>query len=165
MQITTSRFGQIEIIPEEVVEFPEGLLGFDGYHRFVILNTQEGSPFRWLQSVDDGNLAFIIIEPLNFMFSYELEISDEDISFLAIERPEEVVLYAIVTIPENAQDMTANLQGPIVVNARNRKARQVISNNSHHSLKARIMDEMAKRELEMKKVAKSLDPNKKGDKE
>lgn len=161
MELLTSRFGKIEIAPEEIIAFPDGLLGFDSYKKFVILNTQEGSPFRWLQSVDDGNLAFIIIEPMNFMFSYDLEISDEDAARLKIQKPEDAALYAIVTIPDNAQDMTANLQGPLVINAKNRKGRQIISTNADHLVKTRIIDEMAKRERELQKVKKSLDSDKK----
>ncbi|MBI3038931.1 flagellar assembly protein FliW [bacterium] len=145
MKVTTLRFGEIEISPEEIIEFPEGLLGFDHLHRYVILNTQKDSPFRWLQCVEDGQLAFVIIEPLSFMFSYDLEISDSDAEFLGLKKAEDVILYAIVTIPENVQEMTANLQGPIVINAVNRKARQVISNNPELKLKTRILDEMAKR--------------------
>lgn len=164
MKIKTSRFGEIEIGKEEIIVFPDGLLGFTDYTRYVILNTSEGSPFRWLQCIDDGNLAFIVIEPINFMFSYDLEISDSDAEFLGLTKPEEVILYSIVTIPENPKDMTANLQGPLVINAANRKARQVISTNSQHLLKAKIIDEMAKRETQLKKVKKSLDPQKKEDK-
>ncbi len=164
MKITTSRFGEIEIGKEELIKFPDGLLGFKEYTRYVILSTQEGSPFRWLQCVDDGNLAFIVIEPINFMFSYDLEISDSDADFLGLKKPEEVILYSIVTIPENPKEMTANLQGPLVINATNRKARQVISTNTQHLLKAKIIDEMAKREEKLKEVKKSLDPQKKEDK-
>ena len=81
MKIATARFGEIEVIPEEIIEFAEGLLGFEDAHRFVILNHQDGSPFRWLQCVDNGDLAFVIIEPLNFMFEYDLSISDSDATF------------------------------------------------------------------------------------
>ncbi|HEY9071297.1 MAG TPA: flagellar assembly protein FliW [Candidatus Ozemobacteraceae bacterium] len=157
MKITTTRFGEIDIVPEEIVVFSEGLLGFDEVHRFIILNPQDGSPFRWLQCVDDGDLAFVIIEPLSFMFAYDLEIADADAAFLGLEKAEDAVLYAIVTIPENPSDMTANLQGPLVINAKSRKGRQVISTNTQHSVKARILDEMKRRAEEIRKVTESLE--------
>ena len=159
-KIKTSRFGEVDVQEDEIIVFPEGLLGFGAFHRFVILNPQEGSPFRWLQSLDDGELAFVIIEPLNFMFEYDLEISDSDALSIGVQKAEDVVLYAIVTIPENAKEMTANLQGPIVINGRNRKARQVISNKSEHVLRARIIEEMQKRAARLAEAAKS-DPSKK----
>lgn len=163
MKISTSRFGKIEISEDEIVTFDEGLLGFADYHQFIILNTDDGSPFRWLQCIDDGNLAFVIIEPLNFMFKYNLEISDSDAKFISLKRSEDAVLYVIVSIPGNPQDMTANLQGPIVINASNRKARQVISNNRRHSVKVRIIDEMEKRASKLQKIQDSLDSQEKGD--
>lgn len=159
MKIKTSRFGEIEVAPEEIVVFADGLLGFDDHHSFVILNPQEGSPFRWLQSTTDGDLAFVIIEPLNFMFEYDLEISDADAAFINLTQAEDAVLYTIVTIPANPSDMTANLQGPLVINAKNRKGRQVISNKPEHVLKARIIDEMKKR---ADKLAEAASQEKKG---
>ena len=145
MKISTARFGDIEILDEEIIEFADGLLGFEEFHQFVILNTEEGSPFRWMQSVDDGDLAFVIIEPLAFMFAYDLEIDDVDAARIELEVVEDAALFAIVTIPENAQEMTANLQGPLVINAKTRKGRQIISNNPKHPVKAKILEEMEKR--------------------
>lgn len=161
MKISTLRFGNIEIEDEEVIFFAEGLLGFEAYHRFVILNNEDGSPFRWLQCVEDGNLAFVIIEPLNFMFEYNIEISDSDQNFLKLTRAEDAILYTIVSIPDNPHDMTANLQGPLLINAVNRQARQIISSNPHHSVKARILTEMEKRAKKLKEVQDSLNPDKK----
>lgn len=161
MKIATARFGEIEVIPEEIIEFAEGLLGFEEAHRFVILNPQDGSPFRWLQCVDNGDLAFVIIEPLNFMFEYDLSISDSDADFLGLKVAEDAVLYAIVTIPENPSDMTANLQGPIVINVKTRKGRQVISTNNRHSVRTRILDEMKRRAEEIRKVTNSLNSSEK----
>jgi len=161
MKVSTSRFGEIDITPEEIITFSEGILGFDLFHKFVILNPQDGSPFRWLQCVDNGDLAFVIIEPLNFMFSYDLEISDSDAAFLGLKNAEDAVLYSIVTIPDNAKDMTANLQGPLVINVKTRKGRQVISTDSHHHLKVKIIDEMTKRAEQIKDVVTSLDSGKK----
>ncbi len=157
MKISTSRFGEIEVNPHDIIEFPDGILGFEDYHRYLVLNAQENSPFRWLQCIDDGNLAFIVIEPLNFLFEYDLEISDDDTAFLGLTKPEEVLLYVIVTIPEDPRRMTANLQGPLVINVANRKARQVISTNVNHPLRASIVDEMARREARIQEVKKSLD--------
>lgn len=163
MKISTSRFGTIEIDPSEVVEFPEGLLGFDRFHRYVVLSTDDGSPFRWLQCLDDGDLAFVIIEPISFTLEYDLEIPDSDQEFLGLEKAEDVVLYAIVSIPDNPRDMTANLQGPLVVHAETRKGRQIISPNQKHLVKTRIIDEMARRESKLQELQDSDAPESKGE--
>ncbi|MBF0543494.1 MAG: flagellar assembly protein FliW [Candidatus Riflebacteria bacterium] len=163
MKFITARFGEIEVSKEEIIVFPEGLFGFKSYHQYVILNTQDRSPFRWLQSFDDGDLAFVIIEPLNFMFSYDLEVSDEEASFLGLVKPEDAAIYTIITIPENTMNMTANLQGPLVINAKTRIGRQIISNNSHHSVKVRVMDEIAKREAKLKEIENSHNSPRKED--
>jgi flagellar assembly factor FliW len=156
MKLSTLRFGEIEVADEEIIFFAEGLLGFEAYHRFVILNNEDGSPFRWLQCVEDGNLAFVIIEPLSFMFEYNIDISDSDQTFLKLTRAEDAILYTIVSIPDNPHDMTANLQGPILINAANRHARQIISSNPRHSVKARILTEMEKRAKKLQEVQDSL---------
>ncbi len=162
MKISTTRFGKIDIAQEEIITFKEGLLGFEDYHSYIVLNPEDGGPFRWMQCVDDGSLAFVIIEPLSFMFAYDLEISDSDAEFIGLTRAEDAVLYVIVSIPANPQDMTANLQGPIVVNAKSRHGRQVISTNSRHSVKVRILDEMEKRAAKLKEIQDSLDSDAKG---
>ena len=161
MNISTSRFGKIDISEEEIILFKQGLLGFEDYHKYIILNAGDGSPFRWLQSVDDGNLAFVIIEPLSFMFEYDLEIPDSDQESLKLERAEDVVIYAIVSIPDNPQDMTANLQGPIVINARDKMGRQIISTNRKHPVKIHILDEMERRTVKLQEVQDTLDSDKK----
>eukprot|EP01156_Anaeramoeba_ignava_P006436 Anaeramoba_ignava/a348643_56.p3 GENE.a348643_56~~a348643_56.p3 ORF type:complete len:166 (+),score=6.02 a348643_56:703-1200(+) len=157
MKISTTRFGKIDISPEEIITFDEGLLGFGDYHRYIVLNPDDGGPFRWMQCVDDGNLAFVIIEPLSFMFEYDVEISDSDANFIKLTRAEDAVLYVLVSIPANPQEMTANLQGPLVVNVKNRKARQIISTNSRHSVKVKILDEMEKRAAKLQEIQDDLD--------
>ena len=158
MEVTTSRFGRIEVSGEDIVRFEDGLLGFGEYHRYVILNAnnKNDSPFRWLQCLDDGNLAFVIIEPLNFMFEYDIEISDSDQEFVGLTRSEDAVIYTIVSIPPNAQDMTANCQGPLLINAVNRKGRQIISSNPRHSIKTKILQEMQIRARKIQELNKSL---------
>lgn len=166
MNISTSRFGTIDVSDDEVVKFDEGLLGFGDYHRYVILNAanKNNSPFRWLQCVDDGNLAFVIIEPLNFMFEYDVEVSDSDQEFVGLTRSEDAIIYTIVSIPpNNPQGMTANLQGPLLINAVNRKGRQIISSNPRHSIKTKILEEMQVRARKIQELNKSLNPDKKGE--
>lgn len=143
MNITTSRFGELEVPEEDIITFPTGILGFDKTSRYVILNDPATEPLRWLQSIDDKDLAFVIIDPLRFRAEYTLDLSDDDVTDLLLNAPEEAIIYAIVVIPkDNPERMTANLQGPIVINANLMRAKQVISTNQSHKLKHFILDEM-----------------------
>ena len=145
MRFLTSRFGTIDVKLDEIVYFDEGLFEFEDYHRFVILNISENNnPFRWFQSLEEPNLAFVIIEPSTFMSEYDIQISDEDQKLLELTRSEDAIIYAIVSFPENPEDISVNLKGPLIINAINRKGRQIISNNPNHSVKTKILDEMHK---------------------
>lgn len=66
-RLKTKPFGEIEIDERQIVDFPEGLLGFDYVKKFVVLDSREKSPFKWLQAYDEPGLAFVIIRPIDFM--------------------------------------------------------------------------------------------------
>lgn len=124
MHITTTRFGTIEIEEARLVEIPAGLLGFEAYPQFGVLDHTPGSPFRWLQSTTEPSLAFVVIDPFEFFLDYDFAISDVDEEQLDLRSPEDVEVLALVTI--SPQDITANLVGPLVINRRNRQARQLV---------------------------------------
>ncbi len=152
MKINTSRFGEIDVPDEDIITFPYGILGFDKSSQYVILNDPATEPLRWLQSIQEDDLAFVIIDPLRFRVEYELDLSDEDVESLELTSPEEAITYAIVVIPKNEpQRMTANLQGPIVINAAKMVAKQVISTNPQHRLKHFVLEEMRSMMLARKK--------------
>jgi flagellar assembly factor FliW len=143
--IKTKPFGDFEIRDDQIVEFPEGILGFDYVKKFALLE-EEGSPFLWLQAYDEPALAFVMISPLNFMDEYSLVISQTDLEDVGATTPEDLLVYAIVTIPSDSpSEMTANLQGPVIINQSARKGKQAISLSDKYRVKHRIIDEMKKR--------------------
>ena len=73
-QFTTSRFGAIEIKETEIIKFPEGLLGFNHLHEYVLLKDPKQEPFLWLQSLEDPNLAFVVVSPFLFFPGYEINV-------------------------------------------------------------------------------------------
>lgn len=141
-RLKTKPFGEIEIDDRQIVDFPEGLLGFDYVKKFVILDSHEKSPFKWLQAYDEPELAFVIIRPIDFMVEYELVISSGDLELVEAKEPGELLVFAIVTIPSNYRDMTANLQGPVIINPKKRLGKQAISLSDKYRVKHRILDEM-----------------------
>ena len=144
MRVQTKPFGEIEVSEKQFLEVAEGLFGFEGLTGYVLLDASQ-RPFYWLQSLEMPSLAFAVLDPRVFMEDYTLDVAEEDLRGIGIERPEDVLDLVIVTIPEEARDMTANLQGPLVVNRRTRAARQCISRNPAYGVKHRIMDSLAAR--------------------
>ncbi len=146
LQVATKAFGNIEINPNEILEFPDGLFGFQEYHRFALISDNEDSPFQWLQSLDESGLAFILIQPETFLKEkYKPEILSGDLEALHVKGVDTCKIYLIVTIPENQPEkMTANLQGPILFNEEKKIGRQAISLNDNHSVRFPILEYMDK---------------------
>ena len=113
--ITSRRFGTLEVAETELIEFPEGLVGLGG-SRFVVVPTGADSPFAWLQSADDPELALPITDPWAFFADYVLELSDE--ATAAAGLPEDgsgVRVWVTVRAAGELHDFCANLKAPIVV--------------------------------------------------
>ena len=133
MRIMTSRFGDIEIDEQSVVEMPEGMLGFSEFRKYVIIQHNQGSPFLWFQAVEEPNLAFVIVDPFTFFPDYEVLLSREDLDALQATELGKLAVFSVVVIPENPEDITANLRGPVLVNVEKRIGRQVVLNDERHS--------------------------------
>lgn len=145
LKVKTTRFGEIEVIEKDVLELPAGLIGFPELKRYVLLDHDKDSPFKWLQSLDDGSMAFVLINPLLFKPDYTVEVSEGEVADLDLKNEEDAVISVIITMPSNPQNMTANLKAPLVFNLQNRKGRQLILNNPEYTTRHNIMEELKKR--------------------
>jgi flagellar assembly factor FliW len=141
MKIKTKPYGEIEVSEKQKLHFPDGLFGFEKVKDYFLLDSKEG-PFYWLQAADHPELAFILIDPRIFKGSYELNLREDDYRSIGAQDRKEVIDFAIVTVPEDPQKISANLMGPVIINRRNRQARQAISENDEYGVKHYIMDEM-----------------------
>lgn len=131
--LNTKYFGKIEYDQETVFKFEEGIPGFTDLHQFVVINEKD-SIFTYLQSVEREDICFVMINPFVAFEDYDIEISEESIGKLGIDQIQDVMIYSILTIPENINDMTANLRAPIVLNIVNKKGLQeIISNDKYHT--------------------------------
>jgi flagellar assembly factor FliW len=139
-EIETRPFGKMQIDEKQILHFPEGLLGFEQYTNFALVEENEETPFKWLQSLDDKDLAFIVIQPVFFVQNYKPVLDKEELSQIEIEDLNETLLMVIVTIPENPELMTANLQGPILINPKNKIAKQFISRDETHPVRKLILE-------------------------
>ncbi|MCE9558316.1 MAG: flagellar assembly protein FliW [Armatimonadetes bacterium] len=132
----TTRFGEIEYATDDVLTVRDGLLGFSGHQKYALIEHKEGSPFRWLQCLEEPALAFLIVDPFQFITDYEVNIPDAKVEELGLTAETPHVVYTIVTIPRgNPEAMTVNLAGPIIVNAVTKEAQQVVVESPGFSVK------------------------------
>lgn len=114
------------------VEFqlPAGMIGFSEAMRLEVILNPEELPFMWLRSVDNHALSFIVIEPHAVINGYAIELTDDDAARLEIERPEDLYVFNVVNFkPDRPEAATVNLIGPVLVNRRTLKGRQLIISN------------------------------------
>lgn len=138
----SARFGQIEYQAEDLVHFHGRLVGFPAYDGFLLLQHKEGSPFRWLQSVEEPTLAFLVVDPATFLEDYAPEMPESDCKALELVPDTPRLVYTIVTIPPGRpRDMTLNLAGPLVINAVTGKARQVVLEDSQYPIRFQVFQE------------------------
>jgi len=166
MNIHTVRFGEVAIDEDRIVHFVEPILGFEQSQRYVILDHAEDSPFKWLQSADEPELAFVVTNPKFFGIDYEFELTDEQAGQLKLESAEDALVVTIVNIPqENPGKMTTNLLGPVVINQKLRKAMQVVLNDSSFSTKTRLIpdDLLQQQSAEASSAAARTSSAEKGD--
>ena len=112
------------------IELRGPILGFEHLKKYILLKQDQQMPFSWLQSIEDGTLAFVVLNPQVIKPDYEPEITDGDVTLLGIEDTQDVVLLSIITIRSDPAVISANLRAPIVINSKKRLAKQVVLEDS-----------------------------------
>jgi len=141
VKVDTKASGLIDVDERQKITFPQGLFGFESLNDYVLLDAEQ-EPFYWLQSVDKKQTAFVLIDPALFRPDYEINFQSDDLADLGIESADNALVFAIVTIFEN-EPITANLQGPLVINRETKIGRQAILNDQRWRTKHDIMAELA----------------------
>jgi flagellar assembly factor FliW len=141
MKIKTKPYGEIEIDERQRIHFPDGIIGFEGINYYYLVDSREG-PFYWLQSEKYPELAFLLVDPRIFREDYKLMVKESDIKDLELEDKEDLLDFAIITVPEDHSKISANLMGPIIINRKTRVAKQVISENEEYTVKHYILEEL-----------------------
>jgi len=116
MMITfeTSRFGLVEVSEDRIIRFPSGLPGFPQLNRYVLIDYKD-TPLRWLQSVDDSQVAFIVADPKSVSGEGTVVFGDDVVRFLQIEKEEDLAVLIILRVEDGK--IVANLSGPIAINS------------------------------------------------
>jgi Uncharacterized protein conserved in bacteria len=142
MRVKTKAYGEIEADERQLVSFPAGILGFEKFKDYILLDARQ-KPFFYLQSIDVPELAFILIDPFLFRPDYSLDVDDETLADIKVSRPDEVLVFAIVTVPGEGGSVTANLMGPVIINKTNRLGMQTVLADGRWRVKHDIMAELA----------------------
>lgn len=138
MEVKTKANGIVNVDEKQLVTFPEGLLGFEKYTKFALIDS-EYEPFIWLQSMEESKLAFLMIDPFLICSDYEADIDDSALRNIGVDSAEDIIIMTLVTIPKDGSAITANFLGPVVINKKNRKCLQVILNDSRWTTKFDIV--------------------------
>ncbi len=138
MQIESLKFGILEVPDDKVIKMARPILGFEQLATFCLVERDDARPFMWFQSVEEPAVSFVVVNPAVFFPEYRIEVNPAEIAEISIQNLEMVETYVIVTIPENAEEMTANLQGPIIINTENCLAKQLILVNSDYQVQHQV---------------------------
>ncbi|WP_018665147.1 flagellar assembly protein FliW [Heyndrickxia acidiproducens] len=130
MKLNTKYHGEVEINEKDIWHFENGIPGFPDEKAFTILPLLDDGVYRVLQSVQTPYAAFVITSPFLFFGDYAFKIDDATLEQLSITNEEDVLVYSILSVKEPFSKTTANLQAPLILNQKNRQAKQLILNGT-----------------------------------
>lgn len=142
MKVKTTRFGELEVNPTDLVTIAEGLFGFENLKKYFVVDPGDSTLILWLQSTEDEKVAFPIIEPKIFKPDYIAKLLPADLNGLELETLQAAKLYSILTIPGNVTEMSANLKAPIVINSSKKIGKQIVLQDSKLSVKHEMYKEL-----------------------
>jgi len=134
MEKITTRFGEVEYDPKNILYFPAGLIGLPNLRRFVVMPNKKQGPLFWIQSVDDPDMAFVLTDPSNFFLDYMVVPDDSERKLLHIDSDDPCYVLTVVTVPPD-QKISINLAAPILFAPSTNRAIQVILENTQYQTK------------------------------
>lgn len=129
MKAATRLFGEIEIDESKIITFEDGIIGFPDMKKFTLIfdKEKEGRPsISWLQSMDEPEIAFPVMDPLLVCETYNPSVEDELLKNLGTIKEDNLYVLVTVTVPQDIKELAVNLKAPIVINTDTRKASQII---------------------------------------
>ncbi|MBP2645903.1 MAG: fliW [Firmicutes bacterium] len=141
MVIQSTRLGELSVPKDLVFQFPNGLPGFNDEHTFALVPHGSNSPFSFLQSANDPDLTFLVVDPFAFFSDYEFELKEDLEQELQVKDGSQIKVYSIVTVKDKVEEMTANLIAPLIVNTETKNARQVVLEGVKYTTRHRLFPE------------------------
>ena len=157
MKLDTRHFGEIDIDESKIILFEDGLPGFRHLKKFALFhdesqtqnNDKEASAagvFLWLQSLEDGDTAFVLLNTYMFMPDYAPDLEEGALDSLGECEPEDLIIRNIAVIPDKLENMTVNLCAPVIINAVTQKGKQTLATNKEYHVRHRIFQDARKAE-------------------
>ena len=145
MKVETTRFGALEVDDGSLVNMTSGPFGFERLTRFCLIRHRPDTNFRWLQSIEDASLAFVVVDPADHFDTYEIEVTDAEAEALQIQSEKDALALVVVTVSGDGKNVTANLAAPILLNAKTMTGMQVVLPDDGYDIRHELMDRTAKR--------------------
>ena len=136
LTVNTGQFGEINVKPDNIITFVQPILGFDEFRKYVLIEDQKFFPIQWIQSVENSELAFPIVNPGLLNIKYDIDTASTLISSLKLRNTDAVTIYTLLVIPSNRiDDVRTNLKAPIFINLEERLAVQVIYEDTKYPVR------------------------------
>ncbi|HOO57220.1 MAG TPA: flagellar assembly protein FliW [bacterium] len=146
MKVATTRFGEFDIAEDQLFMLSSVLPGFPNTKRFFYIQRDNIKPFQWMQSVEEPDVTFVVVDPASFFMDYNPSIPKSDLAEIDLNNQELVELMAIVVLPEDMTKMTANLKGPLIINREKRVLKQIFLETERWSVRESILEGIRKKE-------------------
>lgn len=135
MIVDSARFGPLEVPEDKLITMARPILGFERLLTFCLIDRDDLAPFLWLQATEDSTVAFMVVNPRVFFPDYRIDVNRKEIAELKVMKVESVETYVVVTVNEDPEMTSANLQGPILINVENNLAKQLVLVNSEYEVR------------------------------
>jgi flagellar assembly factor FliW len=140
MSFNAKRFGQIDVPEDKVIRFMNGIPGLECMRRSILIKVEETMPFYWLQSVEDGDIALPVVNPLIIDETYSPSVEDSVFDELELDKEEDLLVVSVAVIPQDITKMTVNMAAPMLINIEKNIGRQVILDNSDYPMRLAIYE-------------------------
>ncbi len=154
MKVETTRFGAIEIDLDAVITFTQPIIGFQTLRRFVLLpgpggSGGEDSRVRWLQSTESAEAAFLLMDPRSVCPNYKVDLRPDELMELGVAGMSELDIYTLLVVPQDHTQIRTNLKAPIVINPKQRLAKQAILDRQDYPIQFFLLQESKSAEERM----------------
>lgn len=142
-KFSTRHFGEIDYDPARTITFQQGLPGFPDCKKFLLMSEDEKEDtFFWLQSLDDGDVAFTLMNVYEYLPEYDPKVDEEELEDLGELEGRVLDIYNIAVIPDYARSMRVNLKAPVVINEAAGLGKQVVCANDEYPIRFMLFEEM-----------------------
>lgn len=147
MRVQTKFFGEVELDDNKILDFPNGIIGFEDFKKFAIIYDIEDDKetrISWLQSLEEPALALPVVDPLAIVPDYAPMIEDELLKPLGNPADEDLLFLLVMTVPADMTKVTANMKAPVIISTEGRKGVQLIVDNADYPVKYNVYESVQK---------------------